>query len=372
LERKLEVRVDDSPRLVIAFGGNRAYVGDLPEAARELVASGNARVFTGAAMNLVLKVLPLVLTVPIPGFAQDQDLRREAIQLLEHANAVSMSPKLPNLERVDTFRVFDTATGPREGSFTRVVVQGTGRRDEAIFGEYHLVNVWSGEHLATVRTTELAPPEIENVLRLTPIILSRFDDEDVIHAIVDKASGGKKVRCVEFDTIRGEQIGNNEICIDQSNGTLVSEKVGNELIENSEFFPFAGELLPAKITYSFAGVRKLEISQTLTELTEVSENVLAAPPTAEIRDFCKTVRRATAISMPQPKEGHGGRNVDVIVRGIISTDGKVHEAVVQSAEDPDLGNEALALVQQWTFTPCLCDGDPNNQAAQFIVHFRGR
>jgi len=323
-------------------------------------------------MNLALKVLPLVLAAAIPAFAQDQELRREAMQLLERANAVSMSPKLPNLERVDTFRVFDTGSGPREGTFTRVVVQGTGRRDESFFGEYHSLDIWSGGHLATVRTSELAPSEIETVFRLAPIILSHFDDEDVIHSIVDKASGGKKIRCVEFDTIRGQKIDNNEICVDQSNGTLVSQKAGNELIENSEFFPFAGELLPAKITYTFAGVRKMEISQVVTELTEVSENVLAAPPTAEVRDFCKTVRRATGISMPQPKEGHGGRNVDVVIRGIISTDGRVHEAVVQSAENPDLGTEALALVQQWTFRPCLCDGDPNNQEAEFIVHFHGR
>ncbi|HWY07732.1 MAG TPA: energy transducer TonB [Candidatus Acidoferrales bacterium] len=253
-----------------------------------------------------------------------------------------------------------------------MVVQGTGRRDESFFGEYHSLDIWSGEHLATVRTSELAPPEIETVFRLAPIILSHFDDEDVIHSIVDKASGGKKIRCVEFDTIRGQKIDNNEICVDPSNGTLISQKAGNELIENSEFFAFAGELLPAKITYSFAGVRKMEISQIVTELTEVSENVLAAPPSAEIRDFCKTVRRATGISMPQPKEGHGGRNVDVVIRGIIATDGRVHEAVVQSAEDPDLGTEALALVRQWTFTPCLCDGDPNNQKAEFLVHFHGR
>ena len=214
-----------------------------------------------------------------------------------------------------------------------------------------------------MRTGELLPPEIDTVMRLTPIYLLRFADDDVIHAIVDKAAGGKKIRCIEFDTIRGQKIDNNELCVDRSNGTLVLEKVGDELIENSEFFSFA---------YSFAGVRKLEISQTMTELTETSDNVLAAPPEAQIRNFCKTYRRAIGTSMPQPKAGKGGRNTDVAIRGIISTDGKVHEAVVQSAEHPDLGAEALALVQQWVFTPAVCDGNPNTQEATFIVHFHGR
>ena len=323
-------------------------------------------------MKSTLKFLPLILLTAIPASAQDPELRREAVQLLERANGVSLSPKLPNLERVDTFRVLDSSVGSQEGTFTRVVVQGTGRREESRFGAYHSLDIWTGRRLATVRSSELLPPEINTVMRLTPIYLLRFADDDVIHAMVDKAAGGKKIRCIEFDTIRGQKIDNNEICVDPANGTLVLEKVGNELIENSEFFSFAGELVPARITYSFAGVRKLEISQTLTELTDASENVLAAPPEAQIRNFCKTYRRAIGISMPQPNSGKGGRNVDVAIRGIIWTDGKVHEAVVQSAEYPDLGAEALALVQQWVFTPAMCDGKPNTQEATFILHFHGR
>ena len=323
-------------------------------------------------MKSVLKVLLLILLTAIPASAQDPEVRREAVQLLERANGVSLSPRLPNLERVDTFRVFDSSSGPQEGTFTRVVVQGTGRREESRFGAYHSLNIWTGGHLATLRSSELPPPEINTVMRLTPIYLLRFADDDVIHAIVDKAAGGKKIRCIEFDTIRGQKIENNELCVDPGNGTLVLEKIGNQLIENSEFFSFAGELVPARITYSFAGVRKLEISQTLTELTDASENVLAAPPQAQIRNFCKTYRRAIGTSMPQPTAGNGGRNIDVAIRGIISTDGKVHEAVVQNAEYPDLGTEALALVQQWVFTPAVCDGNANTQEATFILHFHGR
>jgi hypothetical protein len=323
-------------------------------------------------MKSAMKVLPLIFFTAIRASAQDPELRREAVQLLEHANSVSLSPKLPNLERVDTFRVFDAVSGPQEGTFTRVVVQGTGRREESRFGGYHSLDIWSGGHLATVRTSELPPPEMDTVMRLTPIYLVWFADDDVIHAIVDKAAGGKRIRCVEFDTIRGQKIEDNELCVDHSNGTLVLEKIGDELVENSEFFSFAGALLPAKIAYSFAGVRKLEISQTMTELADESENVLVAPPEAQVRNFCKTYRRAIGTSMPQPKAGNGGRNIDVAIRGIISTDGRVHEAVVQSTEHDDLGAEALTLVQQWVFTPAVCDGNPNTEEAMFIVHFHGR
>lgn len=77
----------------------------------------------------------------------------------------------------------------------------------------------------------------------------------------------------------------------------------------SEYFTFAGELLPARINYSRDGVRKLEIMQTFVELKDAAENVLAAPPNASARAYCKTCKRAIGQSMPQPKEGRGGRDI---------------------------------------------------------------
>lgn len=321
---------------------------------------------------ILLSLFFLAHSGPAAAADQDSDLRKEAVQLLERANAVSMSPNLPNLERSDTFRVLDAVSGPREGTFTRVVVQGIGRREEVSFGEYHTINVWTGGHLATVRTSELAPAEVASVIRITPIWVVRFADDDVIRAIVNSASGGRTARCIQFDTIRGKKIQNNELCVDPANGTLLSSKIGEEFVQNSEFFPFAGALMPGKITYSYAGIPKLDISQTMAELKDTTENVLAAPPDAQIRTFCKTFRRAIGQSMPQPRAGNSGRDTEVVIRGIIGMDGKVHQAVVQSADLPDLAAEALELIHQWVFTPAMCDGKPNTEEASFIVRFHGR
>jgi hypothetical protein len=293
--------------------------------------------------------------------------------MLERANGASMSPKLPNLERTDVFRVLDTSAPAREGTFTRVVVQGAGRREETTFGDYHAINVFTAAGVSTARSSELRPAEVATVMRLTPVLLVRFADDDVIHAIVDKAdSSGHQVYCIEFDTIRGQRIENNEICINAANGTLASQKIGSELLEYSEYFPFAGARFPGKIEYSLDGVRKLEITQTMEDLNDATENVLAAPANASVRVWCKTFRRAIGQSMPQPQEGRSGRDIDVAIRGIIGMDGKVHQAVVQSAERADLGAEALGLVQRWAFTPAVCNGKPNAEEATFIVHFHGR
>ncbi len=319
-------------------------------------------------MKLAFGLLAVFL---IPGFyfGQNLQLRQQAVSLLEQADAASASPNFPNLERIVTFRVLDSATGPQEGTFTRVVIQGTGRRDEVTFGSYHLLNVWTHSGLATVRTSNLAPPPAIDALRLTPIDFVRFDDEDVIYAINDSEANGHPARCIEFNTIKGDKTQNNEICVDSTNGTLAREKIGDQLIENSEFFPFAGALIPGRIEYSLGGIPRLEITQTMTALDHPTPDVLAAPANAEIRNYCKTYRRPFGKYMPQPKPSGGG-TADILVRGIIGTDGKVHEPVVQRSERPDLNAQALDLIQQWVFIPAMCNGKPNNTNATLVLHFR--
>jgi len=322
-------------------------------------------------MKWVLVLLALVVT-SVLSFSQDIHVREEAVRLLEKANAASTPMKLPNLERIDTFQVFGSDSAVKEGTFTRVVIQGTGRRDETTFGDYHVINVFTEKGLTTVRTRELAPPEVNTLMRLTPIYHVSFDHEDVIHNIANRDVNGRAARCIEFDTVAGQKTGANEICVDATNGAIVLEKLWDELIENSEFFSFAGAVVPGRINYSFAGAAKMEIRQTMAPLTDATPNVLAAPPNAQIRQFCKTYRRAFGESMPQPKPGNGGTDVEVVLRGMIMEDGRIHDAVVQSSERPDLNAEALNLIRQWVFTPAQCDGRSSQTEASFTLHFQGR
>src|SRR5260221_13301070 len=108
-------------------------------------------------------VVPLLVLLLLPlSYSQDLKVREEAVRLLERANAVSSSPKLPDLERVDTFRAFSDG-GVKDGSFSRVVIQGVGRREEYRFGEYDLLNVWTQNQVAVARRLLTMP-----VRRLSP------------------------------------------------------------------------------------------------------------------------------------------------------------------------------------------------------------
>ncbi|MGA8431544.1 MAG: energy transducer TonB [Candidatus Sulfotelmatobacter sp.] len=322
-------------------------------------------------MKWALASFLIVFLVCSFAFSQDIKVREEAVLLLERAQQVSRAAKLPNLERVDSFRTFGDA-GIKEGSFSRIVIQGVGRRDEYSFGDYRLVNVWTQKQVAVTGSPHVMPGELVNVGKLTPILLVHFDGEDVIHSISQRNLGGHNARCIEFDTIRGQRTQNNELCVDSDTGVLLEEKLGEELVENSDFFPFAGALMPAKISYSVAGTRKLEISQFMKALSDGETNVLSAPPGAEVQKRCTTFRGPFGTSMPQPKAGNGGSDVDIVVHAMILPNGRVYEASIQNSERPDLNDEALTTVKQWTFTPAMCDGNPKELEVSLAVHFQGR
>jgi outer membrane biosynthesis protein TonB len=57
---------------------------------------------------------------------------------------------------------------------------------------------------------------------------------------------------------------------------------------------------------------------------------------------------------------------------LIESDGQIHDAVVQEAELADLGAEALQLIKQWRFSPLICEGQPGELEASFVLHFHGR
>jgi TonB family protein len=322
-------------------------------------------------MRPALALLIILFVVTHSGSAQDVKVRERAEHLLERANAASSSPKLPNLERVDTFRVFEEGA-VKEGSFSRVVVQGTGRRDEYAFGDYHLLNVWTNDKVAVTGSGgHLMPPELVNVLRITPIWRVSFDGEDVIRSVTDRPVNGAQAHCIAFDTVRGQRTDSGEICVDANSGVIVVEKVMGEEVENSEFFPFAGALMPGKITHSAGGVRT-EITQTMTPLTDAGPNVLAAPENAQMHGLCTTYRRPFGVSMPQPKAGNGAQMDDIVVRGFVGVDGRLFEPAVQSSERPELNAEALTIAQQWSFTPAMCNGKPDVHEAEITLHFQGR
>ena len=306
--------------------------------------------------------------------AQDPSPSQDAVRLLEQAHRVSLLENAPNYELNITFRTLDPSQPSELGTIRRVVIHGVGHRDEFAFGDFHVINVWTSRGIASTRKFggNIRPPELDMALRYTPMFLVSFDKEDTVHEIVDKQIENKPRRCIEFETVVGPKRDQNELCVDPANGTLVTEKLGQDYIENSDFFTFAGALIPGRVVYSVNGQPKLEMIQTMGVSTESPNDVMTPPKDAQEHLFCKTSRRVLIETSPMPPNGTGPTNVDVIVRGVVEADGRLHRTLIDRSDRPDLNAEALDTVTQWTFTPALCDGRPNPTMITVAVHFFGR
>jgi len=307
-------------------------------------------------------------------FAEDAQLRTAAVELVEraaHASAVKQSAPTPN-ESVVSFQARGTDGTMRPGSYSRLYARPGNVREEFTFGDFHLVRIGLRDRIAFIGASRVLPPEEREMLRLIPIRLWRLDGEDLVKNIVQSSKAGQPVRCVEFDTIRGAEKSSNELCFHASTGAQVSFRAGKDELINSEFFDFSGSQQPAHIQQYSNGLLVMDIHVTRRVITDtISDDMFTPPAGAEIGLRCRTFQRAFGQSMPQPP-GNGDQVTDIIVHAIIGADGRVHDPAVESSDRPDLNDSALEVVRAWTFTPAMCNGKPNQQEANLVVHFHGR
>lgn len=325
-------------------------------------------------MRFPVAFLVCTILLTTCAFAEDAQLRAAAISMVERSLQVSQpkfSAPTPN-EMVVTFQAMGADGTMRTGTYSRLFAAPGRVREEFTFGDFHLVRISLSDKVFFIGPVRVLPPEAREMLTLVPMQLWHLDHEDVIKNIVQSSKAGQAATCAEFDTIRGVEKNANELCFDATTGAQVYNRTGNVELVNSEFFDFSGGKLPGHIQQYRNGKLVMDITATRKVITEpVSEDMFTPPPAATIGIRCQTFQRAFGISMPQPP-GNGGAITTVLVHAEIGIDGRVHNPVVESSDRPDLNDEALKVVQAWTFTPAMCNGNPNPQGANLVVRFQGR
>lgn len=321
------------------------------------------------------KVAALALVLfSVCALAEDPQLRARAFELIERSRqvaAVKTSQPVPN-ETVLSFR----ATGPdgvvREGSYSRLYAGKNGTREEFTEGDFHLVRISLPDRVAWIGPNRVLPAEMREMLKLVPQQIWHLDDEDIVQEIRQTNRKGVDVQCIEFQTVRGQSQEQNELCVDAKTGAQVYDRSGKMELENSAFFDFKGAQQPAHISRYRGGSLIMDIQLTRRIIDDpISADLLTPPAGATVGVRCETFTRPFGQSMPQPA-GSGGVQTNIVVHGTIGVDGKLHEAAVESSERPDLNAEALKVVDGWTFTPATCNGKPNPQEVNLVVHFQGR
>ena len=327
-------------------------------------------------VRFVLLITFAAVLCPTCARAEDVKLREQAVQLMEVANAMTLPGMLANYQQSVTFRVHEPDGTVKEGAITRVSVTGVGRRDESTFGDYHEILI----RAPAARSSSAGPPDVlpaalREVRKYLPAALGEFDQEDVIRSIEMGQAGGRTARCINFDTRFGTTMQANQICMDAERGTLLRWQVGDEVVENDDFFRVGTLWEPAHIRRYQRGTLQLEIDQQMSLLEGAVDPAVFAPPPegwTQIPD-CSVHRRSIEISTPMPPRGKAGTGiVDVVVFIQITAEGTVKTAQIQSSPRPDLNDEALKTVYTWKFLPLLCNNKPTPAQGETTVHFQGR
>jgi hypothetical protein len=316
-----------------------------------------------------LRFLPVfLLMVSLTLLAQDMPVRVEAIRLLERANAVSRPARtMPNYRLDVTFRAYRLDGTTQDGTYS-VIYSGDKEWYEIAFGNYHAISLHFPDKIVQ-NAYQPPPPETLEVDNLVPVLLGRFDKSDTIHSITPATLFGRSAQCIQFETVNGRTRESNEICVDEELGTLLRRNVGEDLVENTDYSPFEGVLLPAHIRHSINGKLRMEIEQKFSVIDGAIDWAAMTPPNPVTLRACQQYRRPIIQSAPQPVGAGPGPWYDVQVHGVIGEDGHVREASVLAGGRDDLEKQAVQIVSRWVFSPGVCNGKPIPVSANLVVHF---
>jgi hypothetical protein len=313
-----------------------------------------------------LSLLLIVSANPLRG--QDMPVRVEAIRLLERANAVS-SPAgmLRNYKQQTTFRSYGLDGSTKDGIFN-VIYASDGRGYDITFGDFHTTSLHFPDKI--VQSDYTPPPmEVDEVFKLTPIYIGRFDKSDTIQSITPATLFGRAAKCIQFETVNGRTRQSNEICVDVELGTLVRWNVGDELIDDTDYSSLDGVWYPAHIRQYFNGKLRTEVEQKFTAIDTPIDWAAMTPPNASTTPNCRQFKRPTIQSAQQPASAGPGPWYDVKVRAVIGEDGHVYNAAVLPVGKAELEQQAIQIVSKWVFAPATCDGKPMSIGANLSVHF---
>lgn len=304
--------------------------------------------------------------------AEDPEVRAEAVRLMERADMLT-TPVWPANEEFFNFKVLQPATGEAsEGAIKIGVKTRVNKRWEMTYGTYRFVRVQDGGELATYQSETTEPAALTSVRRLIPAFRGVFEPADMVRRIADSTVEGRPARCIEFDTLKGDQQQSGQVCVDAQSGFLISVRQGDETIRQSDYFRFNNASLPGHIERWVGDQKLIEIDSKVVVRTEYPPEYFDYPTDAKIDHGCREFHRAFTDHAAQPEpRTQSNEAITVRLHGRIGRDGKPVALKVLDAVRPDLAEEALRIVSGWTFHPAMCEYQPATQETDFEVRFKG-
>lgn len=245
--------------------------------------------------------------------------------------------------------------GAKEGTYIEVWQSPTRWRRELTIGDYHYIQVSDpndDKHSWVIEPSEMAGFGRETLGFLQLSVLEASDLK--VAKVFDRDKQGVQQACIETK-------GGLTICFDRLTKALQSVKfssLGQQWQdEYSQYIAFGGFSFPGRIKSESPDGQSLEI--VVSELAPESSSdtsVFAKPPNSERRPVCRVATPPRLLSSDKGPDFTRG-NYKAVFGLVVGIDGRPNNLRVIDFTDQNYASAARSIVQSWTFTPSVCQGE---------------
>lgn len=292
----------------------------------------------------------------------------------------------------------DVWTDGAKPMLMRAAIQVTNAKDASVKGNYVLNRVSASQWREEIRFADYDRLRVGNAkgywqksaLSYQPELIFQLDTmlhlKDALRIGATQHLG--KVRTREKNGVRCEctevkwtTATDREMCFDQDSGALVSVEYPRDSfpreISRTEYDAFK-KLDEKFVPYEIRALRdgKIVASVTILEIEKTTERdptLFEAPVDAELWEHCDDMQQAVVATQAIPRYPQSARDNhvqgEVILYGVVETDGSVsHITVIQQAA-PELVSAAVEAVRQWRYKPAFCGQRPVRVEISIPVRF---
>jgi hypothetical protein len=252
---------------------------------------------------------------------------------------------------------FNTPAGP--GELTETWLSARSWRWTANLGDYSQIRLGSNGRLLDAQPVPISviPMRVQSLR--SAIFWPVGQVSNVVLRTANVEWNGRPVTCIlnsrSIDPAVGaRQWVEQEYCIDNASGLLQihSPAPGSFIVYRyAKNLQFHGRVVPDHITAYIAGAAVIDAQVDISDAGAVDSSELA--PTKQMLQSGPVVVLNTGQRFPVPAPGPAGSTMilPVMVHVAIGMNGKVTEAEVAAAADPELAQSGLALVRNMTLEP---------------------
>jgi TonB family protein len=281
--------------------------------------------------------------------------------------------EIPKFRLEVHFSFFRPRTTEIKGVFTREADSPFLWHEELEFGDYRFHKVRIRKQIWTRENSDFIPMPVQELWGALYFTNFSLSDNDVVKRVHDMKINSIQGRCIEFETVVGNDKKEKQICVQKDSGYLISWEDGTKEISYSDFEPLGERVRPRRIAIDFQGMEKMVADINYQEVEKFDPVDFEAIIGGEVTDICSASRNPIAKFVPDPvyplTVRRGAYKGKIIVDVKVGPDGSVLAAAVLQSLQPDLDAAVLDAAKKWKFEPGTCDGNSVKSFTQMTVTY---